>query len=36
MDDYNNPIIGWEYLEFKLRGYARDIAVKNAKQRKGD
>ena len=34
MDNYNDPRIGWEYLKLKMRGYARDIAIKNAKQRK--
>ena len=34
MDNYNDPRIGWEYLKFKIREYARDIAIKNAKQRK--
>ena len=34
MDNYNDPRIGWEYLKFKMREYARDIAIKNAKERK--
>ena len=32
VDNYNDPRIGWEYL--KMREYTRDIAIKNAKQRK--
>ena len=31
MDNYNDPGIGWEYLKFKVREYARDITIKNAK-----
>ena len=34
MDNYNDPRIGGEYLKLKMREYASDIAIKNAKQRK--
>ena len=34
MDNYNDPRIGLEHLKFKVREYARDITIKNAKQRK--
>ena len=34
INSYNDPRVGWEYLKYKMREYAREIAIKNARQRK--
>ena len=33
INSYNDPRVGWEYLKYKMREYAREIAIKNARQR---
>ena len=34
INSYSDPRVGWEYLKYKMREYAREIAIKNARQRK--
>ena len=34
INSYNDPRVGWEYSKYKMWEYAREIAVKNARQRK--
>ena len=34
INSYNDPRVGWEYLKYKMKEYAREIAIKNARQRK--
>ena len=34
INSYSDPRVGWEYLKYKMREYAREIALKNAWQRK--
>ena len=31
---YNDPRVGWQYLKYKMREYAREVAIDNARQRK--
>ena len=28
INSYNDPRVGWEYLKYKVREYAREIAIK--------
>ena len=28
INPYNDPGVGWEYLQYKMREYAREIAIK--------
>ena len=34
INSYNDPGVGWKYLKYKMREYAREVAINNARQRK--
>ena len=34
INSQNDPGVGWEYLKYKMREYEREVAIKNARQRK--
>ena len=34
INSYNDPRVGWEYFKYKMREYAREMAIKNARKRK--
>ena len=34
INSYSDLRVGWEYLKYKMREYAREIVIKNARQRK--